>query len=42
VVYAFGGFFTKYVDKWARKMFFFSLIINVMWCITIIVGYFIP
>jgi len=41
VVYALLGFFTKYVDKWARKLFFFSLIINVLWCITIIVGYFI-
>ena len=41
VVYAALGFFTKYVDKWARKMFLFSLIVNVIWCITVIVDYFI-
>lgn len=41
VVYAVIGFFLKQSDKWARKMFFFSLIINVMWCITIIINYFV-
>lgn len=38
IIYAISGFFNKNANLWAKKMFFFSLIINVVLCTMILVS----
>lgn len=41
VFYGLKGFFAKTVDRWARNMFFFSLVINMLMSTMLIVDYFV-